>query len=208
LTAETRRVRVLLVDDNVLFRVGLASALAAREDLEVVAQASGGNIAIRLAAGMRPDVVLMDLGLPDLDGPAAIRAILKRSGSARIVALALTADASDIAAVLDAGACGYVLKGSPIDDVIAAVRAAASGNAWLSSPAARALLDRTGRRRNQAAYVTAPDDDLSPRELEVLQLLARGLDNNEIAAELSISPRTANHHISSVLGKLVEVLAS
>src|SRR5205823_1242758 len=124
------------------FRGALASALAAHEDVEVVAHASGGKTAVRLGAELRPDVVLIDLRLPDLDDLAATRAILEQNESVRIVALTVMAEESDIAAAIEAGACGYLLKDSTIDYVVAAVRAAASGTAWLSPRAARALLDR------------------------------------------------------------------
>ena len=202
MTAPSQRVSVLVVDDNDLFRVGITSILGAYDDIEVTAQASSGRMGVRLAAELRPDVVLMDVRMPEVDGPSATRSILDRDPSARVVALTVTADEADIAAVIDAGACGYMLKDSPVDDVVAAVRAAAEGTAWLSPRAAQTLVDLVRRERTGVAAPPAPNVALSPREVEVLRLVAQGLDNNEIASELSISPRTAKSHVSSILGKL------
>jgi DNA-binding NarL/FixJ family response regulator len=114
----------------------------------------------------------------------------------------VASDEADVASAVIAGACGYLLKDSPIDDVVEAVRAAARGIAWLSPRAAEALLGRIRRDYVEPGGTPEPEPDLSPREVEVLQLIARGLDNSEIAAELSISPRTAKNHVSSILSKL------
>ncbi len=191
-----------MVDDHDLFRVGLASMLAAREDIEVAAQASNGKMAVRLARELQPDVVLMDMRMPDLDGCAATRLILEQDESVRIVILTVVATESDVVGAVSAGACGYLLKDSAVDDVVTAIRAAASGAAWLSPCAAETVLQRMRRAEARNGNIGELDGDLSPREVEVLQLLARGLDNNEIAAEMSISPRTAKNHVSSILAKL------
>ena len=195
-------IRVLVVDDHDLFRAGLASVLAGQDGIDVVAQASGGRAAVRLAAELRPDVVLMDMRMPDLDGPAAMQQILAHNPDVRILALTVASDEADVASAVIAGACGYLLKDSPIDDVVEAVRAAARGIAWLSPRAAEALLGRIRRDYVEPGGTPEPEPDLSPREVEVLQLIARGLDNSEIAAELGISPRTAKNHVSSILSKL------
>ena len=157
---------------------------------------------VRLARELRPDVVLMDLRMPDMDGPTAIREILEHEPTARVLALTIASDESDVAAAVVAGASGSLLKDSPIDDVVEAVRAAARGVAWLSPRAAEALLDRIRRDHVEPGPPAELERDLSPRELEVLQLVACGLDNAEIAAKLSISPRTAKNHVSSILSKL------
>jgi DNA-binding NarL/FixJ family response regulator len=199
---QERQIRVLVVDDHDLFRVGLASMLGAHEDIEVVAQASRGNMAVRLASELRPDVVLMDMRLPDLSGPEATRAIVDHDGTVRVVALTVMAEESDIAEEVCAGACGYLLKDSPIEDVVAAIRAAADGTAWLSPRAAQTVLERMRREHQNAVVTLTADRALSPREVEVVQLVAAGLDNNQIAARLLISPRTAKNHVSSILSKL------
>jgi DNA-binding NarL/FixJ family response regulator len=195
-------IRVLVVDDHDLFRAGLASLLNTQSGIEVVAQASGGRMGVRLADELRPDVVLMDVRMPDLEGPDATREILDRHPSTRVVALTVVSDDADVAAVVEAGACGFLAKDTPIDGVVLAVRAAANGVAWLSPRAAEVVL---GRAR-QAGGDQEPDadliDELSSRELEVLRLIARGMENAEIAQELGISPRTAKNHVSNILAKL------
>ncbi|MBV9536706.1 MAG: response regulator transcription factor [Solirubrobacterales bacterium] len=181
----------------------MASALAEYEGIEVVAQASGGRMAIRLAAELRPDVILMDLRMPHVHGLEATSEIVTADPSARVVALTVAAGEADVAAAITAGASGYVIKDAPIDDVVAAIRAAVSGTAWLSPRAAQAVLDRMRRDHlKDRPGSEPPRAELSPRQLEVLELVARGLDNNEIAAKLCISPCTAKNHVSSILGKL------
>jgi DNA-binding NarL/FixJ family response regulator len=194
-------IRVLVVEDHDLFRTGLAHYLGEQPDLEVVAQASGGRMGIRLALELGPDVVLMDLRLPDLDGIAATREILRARPQTRIVALTVATGDADIAAALNAGACAFLVKDSPIEDVAAAVRAAASGSAWLSPRAAEAVL---GRLRQPANAEPSPEavEQLTSRELDVLRLIARGCENAEIADILAISPSTAKNHVSSILTKL------
>src|ERR1035438_2021789 len=129
-------IRVLVVDDSHLFRTGLSALLGSQPDIEVVAQASGGRMGVRLARELRPDVVLMDLRMPDLQGAEATRAIVAGEPTTRVVALTVSAEEPDVAATIQAGACGFLVKGTPIEDVVLAVRAAAQGAAWLSPHAA------------------------------------------------------------------------
>ncbi|MBV8954117.1 MAG: response regulator transcription factor [Solirubrobacterales bacterium] len=195
-------IRVLVVDDHDLFRTGLASLLAAQPDIEVVAQASGGRFAVQLAADLQPDVVLMDLRMPDLDGPAATRAILKQRAATRVLALTAVAEDAAVAQALEAGSCGFLAKDTPIEGVLSATRAAAQGAAWLSPRAADVVLGHLRRASADHGSQDVAIEELSPRELEVLRLIARGMENNEIADTLGISQRTAKNHVSNILAKL------
>jgi two-component system NarL family response regulator len=195
-------IRVIVVDDHDLFRTGLASLLSQATGVEVVAQASTGRSGVRLAEELDPDVVLMDLQLPDLSGTEATREILQNRPSARVLVLTVAAGEADVTAAVQAGACGFLAKDTPLDDVVAAVRAAAHGAAWLSPLAADAVLGRLRLSQGEPDLGASQTAELSPRQLEVLRLIARGMENSEIAAELEISPRTAKNHVSSILEKL------
>ncbi|MBV9309463.1 MAG: response regulator transcription factor [Solirubrobacterales bacterium] len=196
------RISVLVVDDHDLYRTGLSTLLAAKPDLDVLAQASGGRRGIRLAEELRPDVVLMDVRMPDLDGATATREIVQRHPSARVIALTVASDVADIAAMLRAGACGFVGKETPIDSLVVAIRAAAQGVAWLSPRAAEVVLAQLRRDDGKPDFDSGPVEELSSRELAVLRLIARGMENAQIADELRISPRTAKNHVSNILAKL------
>lgn len=195
-------IRVLVADDYDLFRTGLASLLAAEPDIEIVAQASGGRAAVRLAAELHPHVVLMDLRMPDLSGAAATEAILAESPLTRVVVLTVLTDDEHVEEAIHVGACGFLAKETPVGEVITAVRAAAHGVAWLSPQAAEVVLGYVRRAEHEPTSNDPIVDELSPRELDVLQLIARGMENAEIAESLSISPRTAKNHVSSILAKL------
>lgn len=195
-------IRVLVVDDHDLFRAGLASLLAMQPDIEVVAQASGGRMGVRLADELRPGVVVMDLRMPDVDGPAATRAILERNPGMRVVVLTVTTDDSDVEAALEAGACGFIAKDTPIEAVAVAVRAASQGVAWLSPRAAEVVLGRVRQSGGKPEADRGAEEQLSARERDVLRLIARGMENADIAETLAISPRTAKNHVSNILAKL------
>ena len=195
-------IRVLVVDDHDLFRTGLASLLDAEPDIEVVGQASGGRAGARLASELQPDVVLMDLRMPDLGGADATREILAGRPSTRVVVFTVLSEDEHVEEAMQAGACGFLAKETPIDEVITAIRAAARGVAWLSPRAAEVVLGHIRRTNHESAPNQEPVSELSPRELDVLRLIARGMENTEIAAELNISPRTAKNHVSSILAKL------
>jgi DNA-binding NarL/FixJ family response regulator len=195
-------IRVLVVDDHDLFRAGLASLLAMHPDIEVVAQASGGRMGVRLADELRPDVVIMDLRMPDVEGPEATRAILEHNPGIRVLVLTVATDDADVEAALEAGACGFIAKDTPVGGVAVAVRAAAQGVAWLSPRAAELVLGRVRQRATEPAVEIGGEERLSARELDVLRLIARGMENAEIADALAISPRTAKNHVSNILAKL------
>lgn len=196
------QIPVILVDDHDLFRSGLAAMLQHEPDIEVVGQASRARSGIRLALELQPRVVLLDFRIPDLDGIAATREIVEGSPGSRVLILSAISEAGDVEAAILAGACGFLLKDAPVADVGAAVRAAAAGESWLAPRAASAVLESLRRDHVDAGAEPAPADLLSARELEVLTLVARGLDNAQIADALCISPSTAKNHLSNVLAKL------
>jgi DNA-binding NarL/FixJ family response regulator len=193
---------LLVVDDHDLFRTGLASLMSSQPDIEVIAQASGGRKGVQLVDELRPDVVLMDLHMPDLTGPAATRIILERHPSTRVIALTVMSEDADVAAAVEAGACGFLAKDTPVEDIVAAVRAAGQGASWLSPRAAEVVLGRIRRAESEPKPDLGPAGQLSARELDVLRLIARGMENAEIAKDLGISPRTVKNHVSNILSKL------
>ncbi len=195
-------IRLVVVDDHDLFRAGLASLLSSQPDIEVVGQASGGRKGVQLVDELRPDVVLMDLHMPDLTGQDATRAILECRPRTRVIALTVLSEDADVAAAVEAGACGFLAKDTPIEDIVAAVRAAGRGASWLSPRAAEVVLGRLRRTEAEPEPDAGPAGQLSARELDVLRLIARGMENAEIAEDLGISPRTVKNHVSNILAKL------
>ena len=203
LDREAVRIRVLIVDDNDLFRVGLVSQLVADRGVEVVGQASRGQNGARLAGELRPDVVLMGLRMADLVGLDAIRTIVDRDPEARVVVLTVASTAADVVGAIIAGARGFLAKDTPIEGIVGAIRAASQGGAWLSPRAAEVILGRVrGAERSAAGADLNAAADLSARERGVLRLVACGMDNAEIAGVLQISPHTAKNHVANILRKL------
>jgi DNA-binding NarL/FixJ family response regulator len=196
------RIRVLVVDDHAVVRRGLLDFLGSEPDLEVVGAADGGTQALDLlvqldSEGRRPDVVVMDLQMAPLDGIEVTRRIRARYDDIEVVALTSFGEEERVYAALEAGASGYLLKDSDADEVAAAIRAARRGELQLDPAVARRLTLSL-----RAAPRDEPKAELTTRELEVLRLLGAGKANKEIAAELSISERTARTHVSNILGKL------
>jgi NarL family two-component system response regulator LiaR len=190
------------VDDHDLFRTGLASLLTDEPGISVAAQASGGRLGVRLARELSPDVILMDVRMPDVSGPEATRQILANDPRARVLALTIASEDHEIAAILQAGACGFMSKDTPVSNMVVAIKTTASGAAWLSPKAAEVVLGHIRASRPGPQRELSPIEQLSPRELDVLRLIADGLENAEIAAALNISPRTAKNHVSNILAKL------
>lgn len=185
---------ILLVDDHHLVRAGLASLIDSADDLHVVGQAANCQQALELAAALTPDVVLMDLSMPEIDGVETARRLLAIHRTANVVVLTSFSDQERVADALAAGAVGYLLKDCEPRDLLAAVRAAAQGHAPLDPRVAKALLP--------SAEPARPADDLSPRELQVLRLVTSGLANKQIARRLDISESTVKAHISSVFRRI------
>jgi DNA-binding NarL/FixJ family response regulator len=192
-------IRVLLVDDHAMVRRGLRGFLELLDDIEIVGEADNGQEGLEAARRLRPDVILMDLMMPVLDGIAATGAIKADMPEIEIVALTSFVEEAKVTAALEAGASGFILKDADADDVAAAIRSAHQGEVRLD-PAVAGLLAR--RVRERAASPGAVSEPLTDREREVLRLVAKGLANKAIADELGITERTARTHVSNILGKL------
>jgi len=187
-------IRVLVADDHAVVRAGVELALTGHDDVELTASVSSGAEAVALARERNPHVVLMDLEMPGLDGIEATRQIVRARAETRVVILTAFSDRPRVLRALDAGACGYLLKDVEPDDLVAAVRAAAAGDAPLAPKAAASVLVELRERH--------PSDELTRREAEVLALLGEGLPNKAIAGRLRISERTVKAHVSAVLRTL------
>jgi DNA-binding NarL/FixJ family response regulator len=193
---EGRPLRVLLVDDHAFFRAGLRTMLA--DEGLAVTEARSGPAAIEAVAAAPPDVVLMDLHMPHMSGTEATRAI---AGTAPVVMLTVSAEDEDVVEAVRAGARGYLLKDAPLEEILASVRAAAAGDAWISPRVTGALLERMSAGGG-APSPEAPAMQLSDREREVLRLVAAGKGNAAIARELYLSAGTVRKYVSSILVKL------
>lgn len=187
-------IRVVLADDHEMVRAGLSQLLNASDDIEVLATAGGGEEAIAAVAEHGPDVVLMDLSMPGMDGIEATRRITEAAPDVRVVALTSFSDAPQVLGVLDAGAVGYLLKDATPDELRSGVRAAARGESPLSPKAARALV--ASRSEGQGPV------ELSPRERDVLGCVAQGLPNKLIARRLEISEKTVKAHLTSIFQQI------
>lgn len=196
-----KKVRLLLVDDHAVLRVGLRLLLDAQPDFEVVGEAGDGVEAVRLAADLSPDVVLMDLTLPGLGGLDAIRRVKQDSPAARVLVLTMHDDETYIEEAFKAGAAGYVVKKAADTELLAAIRTVARGEMFLHPSLAGAVV-RSLLREGQADGPEPRLDPLSERETEVLRLIALGHSNREIAARLSLSVKTVETHKARIMEKL------
>jgi DNA-binding NarL/FixJ family response regulator len=189
-------ISVLLVDDHDLVRTGLRSIVEAQPDMQVVAEASSGEEALRLARSLKPSVVLMDLNLPGMGGMGATERIVRAGLGSQVVVVSAQTEPPIPRRMLEAGALGFIAKASPADELIAAIRAAAAGRRYLGAEVARQMaLDGLNGRRS-------PVDELSKRELTVAIKLAKGLSQQEIAKQLNLSPKTIQTYKSRLFDKL------
>jgi DNA-binding NarL/FixJ family response regulator len=192
-------VRVLLVDDEHLMRAGLRAVLSSDRTIQVVGEAADGRAALERARALRPDVVLMDVRMPNRDGIAATRDVIEACADARVVILTTFEEDDYIFGALAAGASGFLLKRVRPEELIAAIHAVAAGDSLLSPSVTRRVIDHMARPATEGGRGLA---ELTPRERDVLELVARGLSNAELAAELVIEESTAKTHVKRILAKL------
>jgi DNA-binding NarL/FixJ family response regulator len=205
-TAETTdarqdALRVLIVDDHDLFRTGLRNLLE-EQGIQVIGEAAAGNEAVRAVRELAPDVVVMDLNMPGMSGVEATRHITGVAPLTRVLVLTISDQDSDVLDAILAGACGYLLKDSSIQELMAGIRAASVGESLISPHIAAKVLQHVRSTSTVPAIAETIRAELSDREIEVLKLIANGKDNAQIAGELHISPKTVKNHISNILMKL------
>jgi DNA-binding NarL/FixJ family response regulator len=196
----TKKVRIILVDDHPVMRAGVSTLLGAEEDLEMVAEADNGFTAVRMAKELQPDLIIMDVSLPQLGGPEATKQILGAQPTQRVLALSAHEEPAFARLLLDAGAAGYALKRSACEELVRAVRIVAAGGTYVDPSIAGALVG-AGQRRSGSSGVM-PAVSLSEREAEVIRLIAQGHTSKEMAQALSLSPRTLETYKARAMSKL------
>ena len=195
------RIRVLLADDHAVLRAGLRALLNGQPDIEVVSEAGDGREAVRLAKALAPDIVLMDISMPGLDGLAVTREVRQRCPAARVVVLTMHEEEGFLRQVLAAGGAGYVLKKAAEETLLAAIRAVYRGEAFVDPAMTRTMIE--GYLGGEAPAPNTPNGvELSPRETEVITLIAQGYTNQQIAARLVISVKTVETHKANIMQKL------
>jgi NarL family two-component system response regulator LiaR len=192
---EPKIIRVLLVDDHMVVRSGLSTVLTVYDDLQLVGEAGDGEEAIRLCESLQPDVVLMDLVMPKVDGVTATKTIKERWPNIQIIALTSFKEKEYVEGALKAGASGYLLKNVSAEELVAAIRRVTTGQPSLSPEAAQVLIQKVNEP-------PTPGQDMTEREREILALMVEGLANNEIAERLTVSQSTVKFHVSNILSKL------
>jgi NarL family two-component system response regulator LiaR len=193
------KIRLLVVDDQTVVREGLAAILSFYPDVEVIGQAEDGQQALRLASQAQPDVILLDLVMPNMDGITTIPKIKEVAPKTKILVVTAYAENDRVYQAIKAGALGYILKDATREQLVAAIRDVAQGRASLQPSIAVKLIQEINHPSTESAYTTEP---LTRRELETLRLIARGLSNQEIASELVVHERTIAKYVSSILDKL------
>ncbi len=193
------KIRIIIADDHTIFRSGLKLLLSSEPAFEVIAEAEDGAQAIELTSQLQPDVLLMDIGMPGINGYEATKEITASNPDVRILVLTMHRSEEYFFKMLDAGASGYVLKGAETEELIHAVQTVARGDAFLYPSMARSLIDRFIKVQSRQV---ADDKRLTPREDEILQLIADGYSNNDIAEKLVISPSTVHTHRTNIMQKL------
>ena len=199
---EKRRIKILIVDDHAVVRSGLRTILETEPEFEVVGEAGDGHAALELAQELLPDVVLMDINMGDWDGVTATRRVRNYVPSARVIVLTNYDEDDLVFSSIRAGASGYLLKEVTATQLTNSIRTVADGFSLIYPSVARRVLDEFGQPRTKAASETDVYSDLTPREREVLRLIASGRSNKEIAAQLGISERTVKNHLNDVFTKL------
>ena len=194
------KIRVLIADDHAVLREGMRHLLEQERDLEIVGEAGDGEEAVKLASELKPDVVLMDIVMPKLSGVEATKLIKQTSPSTNILILTAYSDIRYILGLLEAGACGYLLKSARSNEIIGAIRAVHSGDSVLDSIVTRKLLQRVALAKEPSESETS--GQLSPREIEILRLAAKGMTNKDIANTLVLSVRTVEAHLTNIFNKM------
>jgi len=195
------KISVLLVDDHTVVRQGLRALLSSEEDMEVIGEAENGRVAVQMAKKSGPNVVVMDIAMPLLNGLEATRQICKALPSTKVLVLTSYGDDEAVSSLMDAGACGYLIKQTAANDLLKAIREVHKGNAFFSPAIAKRLRDQCREAFTTGAHPRR-GSELTSRESEVLQLIAEGFSNKQIAAELAISIKTVEKHRQQVMNKL------
>jgi DNA-binding NarL/FixJ family response regulator len=196
-----KNIKILLADDHVVLRHGLSKSLQTEKDIEIVGQANDGHTAVRLARELSPDVIIMDISMPDLNGIEATRQIVKMSPTCRVIGLSMHSTKKFVLEMFKAGACGYLLKDCEFDELIAAIRTVASGKTYIC-PAINDMIIATATGDNNNLDKKSAFSALTQREREVLQLLSEGKTTKQIAHILHISPKTVEVHRLNIMNKL------